>query len=105
MKVFVQRGLERRFEDVEVGRRVLVARCGSGRTIFGEFGTVTKELKNHLVITTDSGTIVKVNDMFRTVGKAEREGYFVSLKTEGRDNLIPSRVMYWNDKKVCFEFK
>lgn len=105
MKVFVERGLERRYEDVKVGTRCLVARCGSGRTIFGEFGTVTKELKNHLVITTESGTIVKVDDMFNTVGKARKAGYFASLNVERRDNLIQSRVMYWNDKKLCFEFK
>ena len=105
MKVFVERGLERRYEDVEVGTRCLVARCGSGRTIFGEFGTITKELKNHLVITTESGTIVKVDDMFNTIGKARKEGYFASLNVERRDNLIQSRVMYWNDKKLCFEFK
>lgn len=105
MKVFVQRGLERRHEDVKVGTRCLVARCGSGRTIFGEFGTVTKELKNHLVITTESGAVVKVDDTFSTVGKARKSGYFASLNTEGRDNLIHSRVMYWNDKKLCFEFR
>lgn len=105
MKVFVQRGLERRYEDVEVGTRCLVARCGSGHTIFGEFGTVTKELKNHLVITTDSGAVLKVNDCFRTVGKANKAGYFASLVTEGREDLITESVKYWNDKKLCFEFK
>ena len=91
--------------EVKVGTRCVVARCGSGRTYFGEFGTVIKELKNHLVIATDSGTIVKVNDSFITVGKAHKSDYWASLKVDGREDMIISRVSYWNDKKTCMEYK
>ena len=105
MRCFVFRGLEGSFEDVEVGARCIVAHCGSGKSYFGEFGTVTKELKNHLVITTDSGTIVKVDDMFRTVGKAKKAGYFASLKTDNREDMIHQRVHYWNDEKCRLEYK
>ena len=92
-----------KFEDVEVGTRCIVARCGSGHSYFGEFGTVTKELKNHLVIITDSGSIVKVNDMFRPVGKFKE--YFASLNIENRNDMIHQRVHAWNSKKLCFEYK
>lgn len=93
----------RKFEEIKIGTRCIVARCGSGTSIFGEFGTVTKELKNHLVITTDSGSIVKVNDMFRPVGKFKE--YFASLNIENREKMIQERVHAWNDKKLCFEYK
>lgn len=92
-----------KFEDVEVGTRCIVARCGSGHSYFGEFGTVTKELKNHLVITTDSGSIVKVNDMFRPVGKFKE--YFASLNIENRNDMIAQRVCVWNSKKQAFDYK
>lgn len=92
-----------KFVNVEVGTRCLVAEVASGRTIFGEYGTVTKELKNHLVITTDSGTVLKVNDMFHPVGKFSN--YFASLNIENRDNLIISKVSHWNDKTLKMEYK
>ena len=92
-----------RFENVEVDTRCIVARCGSGKSYFGEFGTVTKELKNHLVITTDSGSIIKVNDSFKPVGKFSE--YFVSLNIENRNDMIAQRVGVWNSKKLCFDYK
>lgn len=92
-----------KFENVEVGARCIVARCGSGHSYFGEFGTVTKELKNHLVITTDSGSIIKVNDMFKPVGKFKE--YFASLNIENRDDMITTRVCVWNSKTQNFDYK
>lgn len=92
-----------KFEEIEIGTRCIVAKCGSGHSYFGEFGTVTKELKNHLVITTDSGSIVKVNDRFHPVGKFNE--YFASLIVEGRENMIQQKVYAWNDKKRCMEYK
>ena len=101
MKIWNSRN--NKFENVEVGTRCIVAQCGSGHSYFGEFGTVTKELKNHLVITTDSGSIVKVNDMFHPVGKFKE--YFASLNIENRNDMIHQRVRAWNSKKLCFEYK
>ena len=92
-----------KWENVEIGTRCIVARYGSGHSYFGEFGTVTKELKNHLVITTDSGSIVKVNDMFHPVGKFKE--YFASLNIENRNDMIHQRVHAWNSKKLCLEYK
>lgn len=94
-----------KWTTVELGQRVVVATCGSGHSYFGEFGTITKFLNKHIVITTDSGTIVKVNDWFDTVGKASKNNYWASVIIENREDMIPSRVHYWNDKKCCMEYK
>jgi hypothetical protein len=94
-----------RFEEIELGQKVLVARCGSGHTIFGEFGTITKFTKTQVVVTTDSGTIVKTDLNLNTIGKANKNDYFVSTKVSNRDNLIVSKVHYWNDQKCCMEYK
>lgn len=93
--------------EVKLGQKVLVARCGSGRTIFGEFGKLDRVTKNHMVFVTDSGAVVKtaVDNIQQVVGKAAKAGYFVSLITEGRDNLIHLNVSFWNEKKLCFENK
>ena len=92
--------------DVEIGQKVLVARCGSGKSYFGEFGKIARTTNKHIVVVTDSGAIVKTDiDTLNTVGKAAKEGYFVSLRVEGREDMIHERVMYWNEKKMCFENK
>lgn len=49
-----------KYVEVELGRKVLVARCGSGMTIFGEFGKLDRVTKNHMVFVTDSGAVVKL---------------------------------------------
>lgn len=100
-KVFTCAGIK----EVELGQRVVVARCSSGRSYLGEFGTITKFLEKHIVITTDSGAIVKVNDCFNTVGKASKNNYWASLNIDNRQDMILSAVRYWNDKKMCFECK
>ena len=83
-----------------------VGRCGSGRTIFGERAYFTKALKNHLIFTTESGSIVKTDCYMNTVGKAKKEGYWVGIgdRTNDKDTIHES-VRYWNDKKLCFEHK
>lgn len=96
-----------KFENVEIGQKVLVARYGSGKSYFGEFGTLTKATKMHLVFTTDSGAIVKtkIDNIYCVVGKAAKERYFVSLNVEGREDMIHEDVAYWNSNKCCFEKK
>ena len=85
---------------------VFVARCGSGRTVFGERAHLSKILKNHLVFTTESGAQVKTNLDGWTVGKAENAGYFVALRDmTDEENVIHSKVSYWNSKKCCMEYK
>lgn len=97
------------FVNVEIGQKVLVARCGSGRSYFGEFGKIAKTTSKHIVVVTESGAVVKTNiNTLNTVGKAAKEGYFVSVNVEGREedkNFIHQSVRYWNEKKLCLEKK
>lgn len=94
-----------KFEELNLGQKVLVARCGGGHSIFGEFAEFIRMTEKHLVFKTDSGSIIKTDMNINTIGKAKKENYFVSLAIEGRENLIHSRVSYWNDKKLCMEYK
>uniref|UniRef100_A0AAU8AWA9 HNH endonuclease n=1 Tax=Dulem virus 37 TaxID=3145755 RepID=A0AAU8AWA9_9CAUD len=96
-----------KFENVEIGQKVLIAHCGSGHTYFGEFGKLVKVTSQHLVFKTESGAFVKTaaDNLHQVVGKAKKEGYFVSLKTEGREddkNFIRQDVRFWDEKKLCF---
>ena len=95
--------------DVEIGQKVLVARCGSGKSYFGEFGKIARTTSKHIVVVTESGAIVKTRiDALNTVGKAAKEHYFVSIKVDGREedkNFFHESVRYWNEKKLCLEKK
>ena len=72
---------------------------------FGEFGKIARATDKHIVIVTDSGAVVKTDMDLNAVGKAAKAGYFVSLCVDGREDMIRERVMYWNEKKMCFENK
>lgn len=95
-----------KFVEVEIGQKVLVARCSSGKSYFGEFGKIERVTTKHIVVVTDSGAVVKTEiDTLHTVGKAAKEGYFVSLIVDGREDMIHENVKFWNFKKMCFENK
>ena len=96
-----------KFIDVELGQRFLVATCGGGHSIFGEYAVLDRITEQHLVFVTDSGTVVKTakDNLHHVVGKAAKANYFVSASIERNDNFIVSRVHYWNDKKRCIEYK
>lgn len=88
--------------------KFFIGRCGSGRTVFGENANLFKINKNNLVFKTESGSLVKTEvDSLHTIGKAKKEGYFVSIG--GRDyedtSIIKNKISYWNDKKATFEYK
>lgn len=94
-----------KYEIIE-GTEVFVGTCSSGHTVFGERAYFTRATKQHLVFTTESGSIVKTNYDVNTVGKAAKNNYFVSFVTmDKRENVIPQTVHYWNDKKMCMEYK
>ena len=83
--------------NIEIGQEMTVARCGSGRTVFGEPAVLERTTKQHLVFKTESGKTVKcpINNMSRTVGKAERAGYsIITRKFEDVENIIRSSVMF-----------
>lgn len=84
-----------------------VGRCAGGHTVFGEKAKFHKILANHLVFKTESGSLVKTKiDSLRTVGKADNAGYWVGIGDRTNDpNYINDRVKFWNDKKLCFEYK
>lgn len=95
-----------KFVNVTIGQKVLVARCGSGTSLFGEFGKIERTTGKHIVIVTDSGSIVKTGiEDLNPIGKARKEGYFVSLHIDGREDMIHECVRYWNEKKLTFENK
>lgn len=83
-----------------------VGTCGSGRTVFGEKAKLTRTTANHLIFTTESGTIVKTNYNMTTIGKAAKNNYWVGVGDRTNEpNYINQRVHYWNDSKCCFEYK
>lgn len=86
------------------GTKVFVGRCGSGHTVFGEMAVFSHETATQFVFVTKSGSIVKTDKNMNTVGKAKKEGYFVSTNIDWPD-AIKERVHYWNEKKLCMEYK
>lgn len=78
------------FENMEIGQKVFVGHCGSGRTVFGEYGHLERTTKQHLVFKTESGATIKtdIDNIHKVIGKAGKQGNFVSTITE-RD-FIPS---------------
>ena len=95
-----------KFEEMEIGQKVLVARCGSGHSYFGEFGRLARTTSRHLVFETESVALVKtsIDNINEVVGKAKKEGYWVSTRTENREgdkNFIHSEVSFWDEKKRC----
>ena len=86
------------YVNIEIGQEVTVARTTSGRTMFGEPATLTRTTKQHLVFTTQSGKTVKcpIDNMSRTVGKAEKAGYFIILKKfEDVENIMHFPEMFF----------
>lgn len=104
--------ITRIFEDrewmiIDENTDFYVGRCGSGHTVFGEPAHLFKILKNHLVFKTDSGALVKTTKGYlRTVGKAANNGYWIGLGDRtGQPDYINWDVAYWNEKKLCFDYK
>lgn len=64
----------------------------------------------HMVFVTESGAVVKtkIDNLHDVVSKAKANGYNISLyvdRAENDKNFVHSKVMFWNDKKHCFETK
>lgn len=96
-----------KFVEIDENTEFYVGRCGSGHIVFGERAKLHKVLAKHLVFITESGALVKTTiDTMNTVGKAAKEHYWVGLGDRtGMDNYINEHVKFWNDKKLCFEYK
>ena len=84
-----------KFEDIEIGQKVFVGHCGSGRTVFGEYATLERTTTKHLVFKTESGATIKtdIENIHKVIGKAGKQGNFVSLVTE-REFIHSSLSVY-----------
>lgn len=51
--------------EVTVGTKIFVGRCGSGLSVFGDNGTVTKISNSYVYVTFDNGRTVKINHNYR----------------------------------------
>ncbi len=94
-----------KFEDIEIGQKVLVAYCGSGHSYFGEYGTLVRTTARHLVFETESGAQVKtaIDNLNRVVGKAKKEHIWVTTRIEGRENdkdFIHTEISFWDEKNL-----
>ena len=90
---------------IDDGMGFFVGRCGSGQSVFGENARLFKVNKNSLVFKTERGSLIKTKrDSLNTIGKAKKEGYFVSIGSR-EDGYIKERISYWNEKKCAFEYK
>lgn len=77
-----------KFETVNIGQKFLVATSGSGKTYLGEFATLKKATKQHLVFEAESGMVIKtkIDNLHEVIGKAGKQGVFVTPRIEGREN-------------------
>lgn len=73
-----------RFENIELGQKVFVGYCGSGRTVFGEYGHLERITKQHLIFKVESGATIKtkIDNLHDVIGKAGKQGWFVSTKID-----------------------
>ncbi len=73
-----------KFEDIEIGQKVFVGHCGSGHTVFGEYAILERTTTKHLVFKTESGATIKtdIENLNKVIGKAGKQGNWVSLVTE-----------------------
>lgn len=73
-----------KYENIEIGQKVFVGHCGSGHSVFGEYATLVRTTKQHLVFKTESGVTIKtaIDNLHQVIGKAGKQGNFVSLVTE-----------------------
>ena len=100
-------------EIIKIGSSCFIGHCGSGHSVFGENGTVTKIKGNYIYCTSESGSVIKWNIEKRDVcGKWKTEFYFVQFNItreyctpEHITETIKSRPSIWNSKKCTLEYK
>lgn len=93
--------------DIEIGQSVTVFRVSSMGNYFGEPARLAYRTVRHLVFVTDSGAIVKTNvgDTCQVIGKAEKNGWKVSLKSFDELNITRQNVKFWDSKSCKFVTK
>lgn len=100
-------------EIIKVGADCFIGKCGSGRSVFGENGKVTKISNDYVYCTSESGSVVKWNIEKKCVaGKWNKNFYFVNFNMtreyctpEHITECIKSQPSVWNSDKCCLEYK
>ncbi|MDO4301279.1 MAG: hypothetical protein Q4D26_07815 [Clostridia bacterium] len=82
------------FKNIEIGQKVFVGHAGSGHSCFGEYGKLERTTVKHLVFRTESGAIIKtaIGNLHQVVGKAGKQGNFVSLLIEREFIYSPLKI-------------
>lgn len=91
--------------ELEIGQTVTMCRVGGfSHGLFGESGKLNRITKRHLVFVSDSGGEIKtkIDNLNYVVGKANEEGWFISLKPFEELDIIYERVKFWDRKKCEF---
>ena len=94
-----------KYIDMEIGQTVTLCRIGGfSQGLFGESGKLERTTKQHMIFVSESGGVIKtkIDNLHHTVGKAYKEGYFVSLKSTEELNVIYEKVRFWDDKRCVF---
>lgn len=92
VKTYTLQGMK----EFQIGDKVFVGFSSSARQVFGENGELTKITKNHLVFTTESGTIIKtkIDNLNEVIGKASKKGYFVSPQPREEGNFYKRNIKF-----------
>ena len=96
-------------ETVKIGSDCFIGHCGSGISVLGENGKVTRITEKYIYCTSESGSVLKYDVQKKdTIGKWRKNFYFINLNRT-RDyndkNVCKMRPSVWNDKKLELEYK
>ena len=94
---------------VKIGNDCFIGHCGSGITVFGENGKVTKITEKYIYCTSESGSVLRYDIQKKdTIGKWRNNYYFISLNSK-RDyndkNVCKQAPSVWNSEKCRLEYK
>jgi len=98
-----------REEVIKIGTDCFIGHCGSGISVLGENGKVTRITDKYIYCTSESGSVLKYDIQKQdTIGKWRKAFYFITLNRT-RDyndkNVCKQRPHVWNDKKCELEYK
>lgn len=96
-------------EIIKIGSDCFIGHCGSGITVFGENGKVTRITDKYIYCTSESGSVLKYDIAKQgTIGKWRKEYFFINLnhtKDYNDKNVCKMKPSVWNDKKLELEYK
>ena len=94
---------------VKIGSDCFIGKCGSGTSVFGENGKVTRITEKYIYCTSESGSVLKYDiEKRHVIGKWRKNYYFIHLNSK-RDyndkNTCKMRPGVWNSEKCIMEYK